>query len=193
MERLFPIFVSHIYLSTVVLNPAHVYPAAKTLVFLFTLLHLVFPAFRVLLLVPLFFAFISPRVTYSAVSVNGAEPGPTSTSLLLPPEAGASLSTGLNVSPVDGSKYGTFRSTGSTNLTASGPTTRAHTPDPASRILPLKVGSKHTVWDICSLLFHFSPALRRKKSTSIPRGVSFGPACVASRPTCGPRRVVDCK
>ncbi|ETW80963.1 ABC transporter [Heterobasidion irregulare TC 32-1] len=129
-------------IAQVVLYGASIPDVSKTLVFLFTLLHLVFPAFRVLLLVPLFFAFISPRVTYSAVSVNGAEPGPTSTSLLLPPEAGASLSTGLNASPVDGSKYGTFRSTGSTNLTASGPTTRAHTPDPASRILPLKPSTK---------------------------------------------------
>ncbi|KAA1475175.1 hypothetical protein DENSPDRAFT_841913 [Dentipellis sp. KUC8613] len=100
------------------------------------LLHLVFPTLRVLVLVPLFFALISPRTAYTPVaSADGLEAAPT-TSLLQPPLA----STGL-IAPADSSKYGTFRSTGSAPNTASGPTTRAHTPDP-SRQLPLKPSSK---------------------------------------------------
>ncbi|KAI0058695.1 hypothetical protein BV25DRAFT_1901938 [Artomyces pyxidatus] len=91
------------------------------------LLHFVFPTFRVLLLVPLFIALITPRVTYTAIeSADEYSSVPTSTSLLLPPEAGAVASAGLTT----GIKYGTFRSAASAPTTASGPATRAHTPDP---------------------------------------------------------------
>ncbi|KAI0044969.1 hypothetical protein FA95DRAFT_1522067 [Auriscalpium vulgare] len=86
------------------------------------ILHFVFPIVRVLALVPLFFALSSPRVTYTAIEAEEA----TDTSLLLPPEAGTGPSAGLST----GAKYGTFRSAVSAPTTSSGPTTRAHTPDP---------------------------------------------------------------
>ncbi|KII92241.1 hypothetical protein PLICRDRAFT_133692 [Plicaturopsis crispa FD-325 SS-3] len=91
------------------------------------LLHLAFPAFRVLLVIPLFVTLLLPRVVYSPVHADDDVdvPPTTASSLLLPPEAGAHPSTGL--SPVaEASKYGTFR-----NGTSTAPTTRAHTPAPS--------------------------------------------------------------
>ncbi|KAI0315234.1 hypothetical protein OF83DRAFT_1062505 [Amylostereum chailletii] len=107
-------------------NESHPYPLPVSLS---SLLHLVFPVFRVLLLVPLFFALITPLVSYTAIEASEAEP--TSTSLLLPPESGATPSTGL-ATTANGNKYGTFRSNVSAHsqTTASGPT-RPHTPDPS--------------------------------------------------------------
>lgn len=97
------------------------------------LLHVAFPAFRVLLLVSLFASLLSPRVVYTSVQTEEDVPGigATASSFLLPPESNGQPSTGL--SPVAGlvgdttSKYGTFRDTRS-NLQRSAPATRAATP-----------------------------------------------------------------
>jgi hypothetical protein len=101
-----------------------------------TLLHLAFVIFRVLLLLPLLAALLSPRVVYAPVQSDDDihTPLPTAASFLLPPESGAHPSTGL--SPVAGlagdvSKYGTFR-TARSNLHLSVPTTRAPTPAPSN-------------------------------------------------------------
>ncbi|KAF9467267.1 hypothetical protein BDZ94DRAFT_1287702 [Collybia nuda] len=95
------------------------------------LLHLVFPTFRVLLLVPLFGAVLLPRTVYTTIQSDGVEtPIPTSSSFLLPTDAGAQPSTGLSAVPgMDVSKYGTFHVTRS-NLQRSAPTTRPPTPSP---------------------------------------------------------------
>jgi hypothetical protein len=97
------------------------------------LLHVAFPAFRVLLLVSLFASLLSPRIVYTSVQTEEDVPGigATASSFLLPPESNGQPSTGL--SPVAGlvgdttSKYGTFRDVRS-NLQRSAPATRAATP-----------------------------------------------------------------
>ncbi|KAH9924903.1 uncharacterized protein B0H18DRAFT_1010688 [Fomitopsis serialis] len=85
-----------------------------------SLLHFVFPAFRVLVL-------------------NGDHSSRSETSLLLPAEEGAAPSTGLAPVSAENGKYGTFRPTARSTLHASGPTTRTHTPAPSSvAVSPLK-------------------------------------------------------
>ncbi|KAF8160969.1 hypothetical protein B0H34DRAFT_698907 [Crassisporium funariophilum] len=101
-----------------------------------TLAHVLFPAFRVLLLLPLVTGLISPRITYSSVQSYDdiEEPVPTVSSFLLPPDLGVHSSSGLSSgSGVTGesSKYGTFRTTRS-NLQRSAPATRAATPVPST-------------------------------------------------------------
>lgn len=103
------------------------------------LVHFVLPLFRVLILVPLFFALITPRITYTAINEDGIEDVPTDASLLLPPSEAHASALSPNAA-AETSKYGTFRSnTSRGNTTASGVTTRAHTPDPSGRVPPLKV------------------------------------------------------
>ncbi|KAI1791257.1 hypothetical protein LXA43DRAFT_1011840 [Ganoderma leucocontextum] len=97
------------------------------------LLHLTFPSFRVLLLVPLLFALAFPRIAYV--------PAPTDTSLLLPAQDAAAPSAGLSPFSAEASKYGTFRS-GRTLNTASSPTTRTHTPAPSTVRLPPPKGQE---------------------------------------------------
>lgn len=99
-------------------------------------LHLAFPAFRVLLLIPLTIALYNPRIVYTPVHESADEihtPVPTrDTTFLLAPEP-IHASTGLN--PVSG-KYGTFGSSRS-QIPASGPTTRATTPvGPSEQVSP---------------------------------------------------------
>ncbi|KAF4567762.1 hypothetical protein EYR40_006769 [Pleurotus pulmonarius] len=99
------------------------------------LLHFAFPAFRVLLLVPLSFALFAPRVVYTYTHADEeVEDVPTASSFLLPPESGARPSNGLSYGSDlsgDASKYGTFRaSRTTTTLHRSTPTTRATTPVP---------------------------------------------------------------
>ncbi|KAI8975885.1 hypothetical protein BD414DRAFT_172105 [Trametes punicea] len=98
------------------------------------LLHLAFPAFRVLLLAPLFFALLFPRISYVPVEAANEE-APTDTSLLLPPQDVAAPSAGLSPFMAEASKYGTFRSGRSVGQ-SSGPTTRTHTPAPSAVRLP---------------------------------------------------------
>ena len=101
-----------------------------------TLIHVIAPAFRVLLLLPLLAGLISPRITYSPIlSYEDIEqPIPTDSSFLLPPQAGAQSSAGLSALPgpsEENSKYGTFRTTRS-DLQPSTPGTRAATPAPST-------------------------------------------------------------
>lgn len=100
------------------------------------LLHFAFPAFRVLILVPLAVALLTPRLIYNPVQ-SVEEASPTDSSLLLPAEAGATASTGLSPVTAEASKYGTF---GSATTQRSGLTTRAGTPTPSTTHLsPNKV------------------------------------------------------
>lgn len=98
-------------------------------------LHLVFPAFRVLLLVPLFFALVFPRVVYTSIDPDEVAEAhaPTASSFLLPPGE-LSPSTGLSFVPGlsgEASKYGTFRSAHPA-IPPSVPTSRTHTPVPSN-------------------------------------------------------------
>ena len=97
------------------------------------LLHLAFPSFRVLLLVPLLFALVFPRIAYVPVEAQDEET-PTDTSLLLPAQDAAAPSAGLSLS-AEASKYGTFRSDRAP-APASGITTRTNTPAPSTVRLP---------------------------------------------------------
>ncbi|KAF4620663.1 hypothetical protein D9613_000572 [Agrocybe pediades] len=103
-----------------------------------TTIHVILPAFRVLLLALLLVGLITPRVTYSSIQsyddLETTDVEPTDSSFLLPPSAAAQPSEGL--APVSGhngesSKYGTFRTTRST-LQSSAPATRAATPAPST-------------------------------------------------------------
>ncbi len=100
-----------------------------------TLLHLSFPAFRVLLLTSLWAALIYPRISYSPIA-PGDEESPTASSLLLPSSDGVAPSQGLAPLVTDASKYGTFRISRSLAPTPSGPTTRSPTPAPTSARIP---------------------------------------------------------
>ncbi|KAI0780187.1 hypothetical protein C8Q74DRAFT_1263689 [Fomes fomentarius] len=102
------------------------------------LLHLAFPSFRVLLLVPLFFALLFPRISYVPVETPDEE-APTDSSLLLPAQDVAAPSSGLSPFSAEASKYGTFRSGRSLGQN-SGPTTRTNTPAPSTiRVPPPKI------------------------------------------------------
>lgn len=74
-------------------------------------------------MLPLWIVLLNPRLVWSPVTSEGPEDEesapPTDTTLLLPPSATDSTSTGLNV-PQDSSKYGTFSSTTSGAATATG-------------------------------------------------------------------------
>ena len=106
------------------------------------LAHLVFPAFRVLLEVPLLAGLAKPRVSYLPVQHGADEEAPTSSSLLLPSDLGAAPSTGLSPLSGDVSKYGTFRTSRSLVPTLSGPTTRTPTPAPSQNRVARKQASK---------------------------------------------------
>lgn len=100
------------------------------------LLHLAFPIFRIILLVPLLTSLLTPRVVYTSVhEETGSEEIPTDSSLLLPASAASQASTGLLAVPVPSknAKYGTFRPTYSA-LLQSTPTTRAPTPAPSQNV-----------------------------------------------------------
>lgn len=99
------------------------------------LIHVAFPAFRTLLLLPLLVGLSSPRITYNPVRGDDdiESPEATASTFLLPPGTIAHSSTGLAVaSGLNGesSKYGTFHTTRS-NLQGSVPATRATTPAPS--------------------------------------------------------------
>jgi hypothetical protein len=101
-----------------------------------TLIHVIAPAFRVLLLLPLLSGLMSPRITYSPTLSNDdiEQPIPTDSSFLLPPQSGPQPSTGLSAvtDPAEeNSKYGTFRTAPSV-LQPSAPVTRAATPVPST-------------------------------------------------------------
>ena len=88
-------------------------------------LHIAFPAFRVLLLIPLFFALQCPRVEYAPVeNAEEREAQPTASSFLIAPQP-IRASTGLNSLSA---KYGTFSDR--SLAPSSNPSTRAPTPVP---------------------------------------------------------------
>ncbi len=110
------------------------------------LVHVTFPALRVLLLLPLLGALGSPRVVYSSAHIypDVEEPEPTLSSFLLPHDAVLS-STGLNAG--QSSKYGTFpaiRSSPQTSAPVTRPATPAQStgPDLKVRRLPFPRGFK---------------------------------------------------
>ncbi|KAF8891689.1 hypothetical protein BD779DRAFT_1512462 [Infundibulicybe gibba] len=103
---------------------------------LVNLLHLIFPALRALLLLPLLASLLTPRVVYSSATPEQSihAPIPTSSSFLLSAESRNHPSTGLSsVAGLtgDASKYGTFR-TARSALQRSAPTTRPATPAPST-------------------------------------------------------------
>jgi len=93
-------------------------------------LHFAFPAFRVLVLLPLFIALLYPRLDYRTVDAQDEE-APTVSSFLLRPEQSIHTHGLMPPDAHDSSKYGTFRSARS-NLQRSTPTTRAATPAPST-------------------------------------------------------------
>jgi len=95
------------------------------------LLQLVFPAFRVLLYVPLLVSLVYPRTVYSpSTEDNDDDATPTSSTLLLPPGEHDVQSSGLTVPGQADSKYGTFPRPTRSMLQQSNPGTRAPTPTP---------------------------------------------------------------
>jgi len=94
------------------------------------LLHLAFPALRVLLLFPLLASLLSPRVTYTPVPTT-VDPQ-TASSFLLPPEAGHQQSSGLQALSAESSKYGTFNPSRASQNFQSAPVTRTATPAPST-------------------------------------------------------------
>ncbi|KAF9451287.1 hypothetical protein P691DRAFT_787477 [Macrolepiota fuliginosa MF-IS2] len=118
-------------------DPPHI-PETPLQVPIQELLHFAFPAFRVLILVPLLASLSSPRVVYTPIEPedNSAAPATDST-FLLPSDAANRLSSGSPVT--EASKYGTFRDPRS-NLQPSAPVTRQGTPVPST--VPDKVESK---------------------------------------------------
>lgn len=98
------------------------------------LLHLAFPSFRVLLLVPLLFVLLFPRVTYVPVETS-VEEASTDTTLLLPAQDAAAPSSGLSPLSAELSKYGTFRSGRSIGQNSIA-TTRTATPAPSTVRVP---------------------------------------------------------
>ncbi|KAF8267679.1 hypothetical protein EI94DRAFT_1729904 [Lactarius quietus] len=138
-----------------------------------TLLHFIFPVFRILLLFPLFIALINPLVTYTSITSSEAFEGePVATTLLLPPEDGVNASTGLAVGAAAGIKYGTFHSTASAATTVSVPATRPQTPDrAAAKVQPAHKEKEVDIdpsWnEILRRLRRISPYLWPKKSRTL--------------------------
>lgn len=88
-------------------------------------LHIAFPAFRILLLIPLFLALHYPRVEFAPVeNAEERETQPTASSFLIAPQP-IPASTGLNSLSA---KYGTFSDR--SLAPSSNPSTRAPTPVP---------------------------------------------------------------
>ncbi|KAI0743423.1 hypothetical protein C8Q80DRAFT_1107266 [Daedaleopsis nitida] len=98
------------------------------------ILYLALLSFRVLLLAPLLFALVFPRISYVPVETSDEE-APTDTSLLLPAQDAAAPSAGLSPLSAEARKYGTFRSGHSLGQN-SGLTTRTNTPAPSTVRVP---------------------------------------------------------
>ncbi|KAJ8077054.1 ATP-binding cassette-type vacuolar membrane transporter Hmt1 [Marasmius tenuissimus] len=128
------------------------------------LLHLVFPIFRLLLLIPLLFVLSSPRVTYLPVETAENEEDVGVPSLVHPQPAQAS--TGLLAIPSpERSKYGTFRSSRSA-YSQTAPSTRATTPTPSQNKPEAKteINLEPSWGEIWRRLKRLSPYLWPKKS-----------------------------
>lgn len=143
-------FVYQIFLSDALtaLAPPHIPEAPIYSTSISALIHVIAPAFRVLLLLPLLASLMSPRITYSPIQSyeDIEQPIPTDSSFLLPPDSGSQPSAGLSTASCHGeenSKYGTFR-TARSDLHPSSPVTRAATPVPSTSA-DLKVRSNDIV------------------------------------------------
>ncbi|KAF8828933.1 hypothetical protein HHX47_DHR3000967 [Lentinula edodes] len=134
------------------------------------LLHLAFPIFRIILLVPFLTSLLTPRVVYTSVhEESGSEEIPTDSSLLLPASAASQTSTGLLAVPVpsENAKYGTFRPTYSA-LLQSTPTTRAPTPAPSQNVNEKPEIVLEPSWsELMQRIQHLSPYLWPSKSRSL--------------------------
>ncbi|KAK7472887.1 ATP-binding cassette-type vacuolar membrane transporter Hmt1 [Stygiomarasmius scandens] len=135
------------------------------------LLHLAFPVFRVILLLPLFVALSTPRIVYTSVSpeTGAEEQVPTDTSLLLPQDAAAQPSTGLLTVPglnADQSKYGTFRPSRS-QLQQSAPTTRTPSPSRVKTDEKPEISTEPSWSEMYQRLKRLSPYLWPSKSRSL--------------------------
>jgi len=98
---------------------------AKFSVTIPAILHIAFPAFRILLLIPLFFALHYPRVEFAPVeNAEEREPQPTASTFLITPQP-IRASAGLNSLST---KYGTISDR--SLAPSSNPSTRAPTPVP---------------------------------------------------------------
>lgn len=105
------------------------------------LAQIAFPAFRVLLVAPLFITLIKHRVVWTPLEFGTAEDeeaAPTDTSLLLAASASNQASTGLQVSH-DASKYGTFSSASSNGAATATSAGGALTPTLSASGAPIKV------------------------------------------------------
>ncbi|KAJ3915681.1 mitochondrial half-size ABC transporter [Lentinula edodes] len=143
------------------------FPSSLSLVML---LHLAFPIFRIILLVPFLTSLLTPRVVYTSVhEESGSEEIPTDSSLLLPASAASQTSTGLLAVPVpsENAKYGTFRPTYSA-LLQSTPTTRAPTPAPSQNVNEKPEIVLEPSWsELMQRIQHLSPYLWPSKSRSL--------------------------
>uniref|UniRef100_A0A0W0EYS8 Putative mitochondrial half-size ABC transporter n=1 Tax=Moniliophthora roreri TaxID=221103 RepID=A0A0W0EYS8_MONRR len=127
-----------------------------------TLLHLVFPALRLVLLLPLLLVLSNPRVIYSPVESDVDEEA-VAPSLVHPQPA--QPSTGLLAVPTsEHNKYGTFRSTRST-YSQTVPSTRAPTPTPSHKAEEKPEITLEPTWgEIWRRIKRLSPYLWPKKS-----------------------------
>lgn len=152
------------------------------------LLHLVFPAFRVLILIPLFFALVLPRVVYAPISADeDADESAANESSFLVPAGGVLPSSGL--SPVPGfageaSKYGTFQAAHPA-IPPSGPVTRAPTPAPSHAADKVYFTVNKIKY---SANMPFDSLTGSPKLPSILHGVSFSDASSASLHIYGRRK-----
>ncbi|KAH9485276.1 ATP-binding cassette sub-family B member 6, mitochondrial [Psilocybe cubensis] len=164
-------------LSLTVLLTLHLRQPETPVFTIRTLVHVVFPALRVLLLAPLLAGLVTPRITYSSVQnyddIETPAVEPTVSTFLLAPESGPQSSTGLTAVPGPGenSKYGTFRNNRST-LQASVPTTRAATPAPSTgpdtKSEPKPEISFEPSWsELWARIRRLSPHLWPKKNLSL--------------------------
>ncbi|KAJ4494046.1 hypothetical protein C8J55DRAFT_500474 [Lentinula edodes] len=134
------------------------------------LLHLAFPIFRVILVVPLLTSLLTPRVVYTSVHAeSGSEELSTDSSLLLPASAAPQASTGLLAVPVpsENAKYGTFQPSYSA-LLQSTPTTRAATPAPSQNVNEKSEIVLEPSWsELMQRIQRLSPYLWPSKSRSL--------------------------
>lgn len=139
-----------------------------------TPVHVMAPAFRVLLLLPLLAGLMSPRITYSPIlSCEDIEqPISTDSSFLLPPDSGAQPSTGLfavSGPTEEHTKYGTFR-TARADLQPSASATRAATPVPSTSAdlkADVNISFEPTWSEISTCIRRLSPYLWPEKSISL--------------------------
>ncbi|KAF8626834.1 hypothetical protein AX15_004665 [Amanita polypyramis BW_CC] len=141
-------------------------PELPRFVILRKLLHIAFPAFRVLLLFPLLISLLHPRLVYTTLDPQDQE-APTASSFLIRSEQDIHVHGPSPSDAPDSTKYGTFRSTRS-NLQQSTPATRAGTPAPSTAPDHKTEINLDPSWcEIWNRLQRLSPYLWPKKSRSL--------------------------